>query len=123
MEAQLRCQCGQTLVVSQGAAGAKVSCRCGRSVAVPSLRELRRRAAAESAVPSPELVVKPMPGKDEASSNSAAWLAIASLCHMADTARWRCDLRRTFRLHSQRPLADPKLGQHRPGSSRHGPPI
>jgi hypothetical protein len=44
MEYQLKCVCGQTLPVSAGAAGTRLLCSCGRTVEVPSLRELRRQS-------------------------------------------------------------------------------
>jgi hypothetical protein len=42
MEYRVTCGCGKALAVSEGAAGSAVACPCGRSVEVPSLRELRR---------------------------------------------------------------------------------
>jgi hypothetical protein len=63
VEFGVTCECGQTGTVSQGAAGTSVSCPCGRTVPVPSLRELQRLAGVERAQPSPELVVEVMLAK------------------------------------------------------------
>src|SRR5215510_10378131 len=52
----LDCECGIQIPVGEGMAGASVTCRCGRRIAVPSLAELRRRPpgpedAAQAAAP------------------------------------------------------------------------
>src|SRR5262245_12422632 len=44
MDFQVRCECGGYVVVCEGAAGARMECPCGRTVAVPSLAELREQA-------------------------------------------------------------------------------
>jgi len=44
MNFQLPCECGQRVVISEGMAGTSVRCACGRTVAVPSLGEIRRLA-------------------------------------------------------------------------------
>jgi hypothetical protein len=46
MQVPIPCDCGESLLVSEGSAGQKVLCRCGRTVTIPSLRELRRLAGA-----------------------------------------------------------------------------
>lgn len=43
-EFQVRCECGGSVAVSEGAAGTRVECPCGRMVAVPSLACLREEA-------------------------------------------------------------------------------
>jgi hypothetical protein len=58
VEYQLGCECGADVTVEETAAGTTVPCRCGRRVAVPSLRELRRRAGMPGAGLSPDLVVE-----------------------------------------------------------------
>jgi hypothetical protein len=40
----VRCECGAELSVPSSAAGGQLPCHCGRSVQVPRLSELRRRA-------------------------------------------------------------------------------
>jgi hypothetical protein len=37
----VRCECGAPTSVSEGSAGAKIPCACGRTIAVPSLHQLR----------------------------------------------------------------------------------
>jgi hypothetical protein len=44
MEYELDCECGNTIRVRETAAGAREQCPCGRTLVVPSLHELRRRA-------------------------------------------------------------------------------
>ena len=43
-EIPLPCECGQHILVTEGMAGASVRCPCGRTIAVPSLGEIRRLA-------------------------------------------------------------------------------
>jgi hypothetical protein len=40
----LPCECGRQVALTEGAAGARVQCACGRTLRVPSLSELRRQA-------------------------------------------------------------------------------
>ena len=47
----LPCTCGQQLRVAPAQAGGQVSCACGRSVAVPTLRGLRELKPAPEAAP------------------------------------------------------------------------
>jgi hypothetical protein len=42
MDYRVICGCGKSLAVSAGSAGMRLPCPCGRTVEVPSLRELRR---------------------------------------------------------------------------------
>jgi hypothetical protein len=42
---RLKCECGNCVIVPEGAAGASLACTCGRRVPVPELTELRQRAA------------------------------------------------------------------------------
>jgi hypothetical protein len=44
MEYSLRCSCGNSLTVSEGAAGTDAKCKCGQVVPVPSFAELRTQA-------------------------------------------------------------------------------
>lgn len=46
---ELTCECGQKLTVSAGQAGSQVVCECGKTVEVPTIRELRKFAAPEAA--------------------------------------------------------------------------
>src|SRR5439155_16595889 len=41
MEYRVTCGCGRAVAVGERAAGARAACPCGRTVDVPSLRELR----------------------------------------------------------------------------------
>jgi hypothetical protein len=67
MSFPLQCACGKQVIASEGMAGAAITCVCGRQLAVPSLGELRRRAAGfdlEAAAPAPGLFpdeVRPVP--------------------------------------------------------------
>jgi hypothetical protein len=58
MQYELHCECGETLHVRETAAGAKEQCRCGRTLVVPSLHELRRSAGLPALGLSPEKVVE-----------------------------------------------------------------
>src|SRR5437763_1512337 len=49
MEFRVTCECGKEHPVTAGGAGSKLACPCGRTVAVPSLGELRRRGLAPDA--------------------------------------------------------------------------
>lgn len=44
MPLQLACECGQHVVITEGMAGTKVRCACGRTLMAPSLGEIRRLA-------------------------------------------------------------------------------
>lgn len=44
MDFSIACQCGAQIVVSEGSAGARMNCNCGRLVEVPSLAKLRSGA-------------------------------------------------------------------------------
>src|SRR5947209_20168062 len=52
------CECGNPVSVMEGDAGSTVTCRCGRAVSVPSLRELRRQSGAPETRPSPEMAIE-----------------------------------------------------------------
>jgi hypothetical protein len=58
MQFQLPCDCGASVTVSEGEAGTRTICKCGRTVAVPSLGQLRRQAGVRVAGPSPELALE-----------------------------------------------------------------
>ncbi len=60
MDYSLRCACGKTLPVTEGLAGAKVSCDCGRELTVPSSLELRTQSGLPAVPPNPLLVVEGM---------------------------------------------------------------
>jgi hypothetical protein len=57
MEYRLPCPCGEDVPVPESAAGTSVLCHCGRSVTVPSLRELRRQWGVEEPEFSVEMAV------------------------------------------------------------------
>src|SRR5262245_157445 len=60
MEFPLRCDCGKELVATDGMAGMRIACACGREVRVPSLGEMRRQGpghrADEVSLPEAETV-------------------------------------------------------------------
>ena len=58
MPYQLACECGNSVQVEETAAGATTACLCGRSVVVPSLRELRRLAGVAQPSVSPVLEIE-----------------------------------------------------------------
>jgi predicted nucleic acid-binding Zn ribbon protein len=58
MQFQVACECGVNLSVGEGAAGAKLRCDCGRTIAVPALDELRRRAGLPERKVAPDMVVE-----------------------------------------------------------------
>src|SRR5262245_13542895 len=60
MEFHLRCECGEYVPVSEGAAGARVECPCGRTIVVPSLAELRKKAGLPTPRASAPLVIDHM---------------------------------------------------------------
>jgi hypothetical protein len=58
MDFEVCCECGEFVVVSEGAAGASLKCACGRRLVVPSLDELRAQAGLPPTLPSPELAIE-----------------------------------------------------------------
>jgi hypothetical protein len=58
MQYELDCECGNKILVRETAAGAKEQYQCGRTLVVPSLHELRRRAGLPVPELSPEKVVE-----------------------------------------------------------------
>jgi hypothetical protein len=58
MKISIPCECGESVAVTEGDAGGRLTCRCGRTVAVPSLRELRRQSGMPQKEPEPDLVVE-----------------------------------------------------------------
>jgi hypothetical protein len=71
MQLHVPCECGEDVPVTEGEAGSRTTCRCGRTVVVPSLRELRRQAGVPGDGLAPELVIealllaKKLPEEDE----------------------------------------------------------
>lgn len=57
MKYRVDCGCGKEIAVGAGQAGSTVACACGRTVEVPSLRELRV-AAGQPATRTPELILQ-----------------------------------------------------------------
>jgi hypothetical protein len=57
MHYRISCECGDAITVSEGFAGTKVSCRCGRTIVVPSLRDLRRQTGQQQPTLAPEAEV------------------------------------------------------------------
>ena len=53
MEFLIACECGQSITVSEGKAGSRVQCSCGRLTPVPSLSALRSQGVVKS---EPEVV-------------------------------------------------------------------
>jgi hypothetical protein len=58
MQFQVPCECGVTLTVGEGAAGARLRCDCGRTVVVPALDKLRREAGFPEQRIAPEMAVE-----------------------------------------------------------------
>ena len=58
MQYELDCECGDCVTVEETTAGTTALCRCGRTVEIPSLRELRRRAGLAEPAVSPELAIE-----------------------------------------------------------------
>lgn len=58
MQYRIYCECGESVTVAETAAGTSAPCRCGRTVVIPSLRELRRLAGVPESSPSPEMAVE-----------------------------------------------------------------
>jgi hypothetical protein len=65
MNFDVRCECGGCVRVSEGAAGARIQCDCGRTVVVPSLDELRKLAGLPPPEPNPVLVIEDMLARGE----------------------------------------------------------
>jgi tetratricopeptide (TPR) repeat protein len=49
MHIHLHCECGKQFSVTEAAAGASLTCDCGRTIKVPSLNTLRQQSGAEAA--------------------------------------------------------------------------
>jgi hypothetical protein len=57
------CGCGKSLAVSAGSAGSRLPCPCGRTIEVPSLRELRRQHG-EAVIVNPVLEIEHLAAAD-----------------------------------------------------------
>jgi hypothetical protein len=57
MDFRIDCQCGGHIMVSEGSAGATLTCACGRPLGVPSLPALRVAAGLTPEVLGPEQIV------------------------------------------------------------------
>jgi hypothetical protein len=58
MRFDVHCACGIRHTVSEGAAGAQLTCSCGQTVAVPSLDRLRESVGLGPTRPNPEMVIE-----------------------------------------------------------------
>jgi hypothetical protein len=58
MNFDLDCECGQSVTVSEAAAEGTALCICGRSIAVPPLKEMRLQAGLPAYNLSPEMVIE-----------------------------------------------------------------
>lgn len=58
MNFNLPCSCGNEVVVTEGSAGAIVTCSCGRKIDVPGLKELRQQQGLTPYDASPELLLE-----------------------------------------------------------------
>jgi hypothetical protein len=58
MDFRIDCQCGSHIIVSEGSAGATLTCSCGRPLSVPSLSVLRVAAGLPPFDYSPEQVIE-----------------------------------------------------------------
>ena len=57
MDYDLSCECGHSVTVTEAAAGREIDCACGRTIKVPSFRELRERAGLQANNVSPALMI------------------------------------------------------------------
>ena len=70
MNFEIACECGKSLVVTEGMAGTSTTCSCGRVVPVPSFGDLRKQA----------LLVEPVePGPRRTWARQAALWVLGSL--------------------------------------------
>jgi hypothetical protein len=58
MQLHVPCECGEDVPVTEGEAGSRTTCRCGRTLVVPSLRELRRQAGVPGDGLAPDVVIE-----------------------------------------------------------------
>src|SRR5262245_19062087 len=58
MDFRINCPCGSHVMVTEGAADGTRQCSCGRTLAVPSLKELRLQAGLPAYNISPELMIE-----------------------------------------------------------------
>src|SRR5712692_6981458 len=65
MDFHLSCECGESVTVTEAAAGREIDCDCGRTIKVPSFRELRERAGLPGTNVSPALIISNMLAKGE----------------------------------------------------------
>jgi hypothetical protein len=61
MDYGLKCECGNELRVSEGAAGVAFPCSCGRTIVVPELTQLRQFAASGQIRSLPTASAEPSP--------------------------------------------------------------
>ena len=96
MEFRVDCGCGDHIMVSEGAAGARFDCACGRAIHVPSLSELRTRAGLPTNAVSPEFVIEhllasgqmPMgPECIECGANPCPTILVTTECERATIVR------------------------------------
>ena len=60
MNFEVKCACGKVATVTEGSANAVIMCSCGKSIEVPSLRQLRQQAGLSAFAIAPELVLESM---------------------------------------------------------------
>jgi hypothetical protein len=88
MDCHATCECGKQLSVTMGQAGSKIGCQCGRTVEVPSLRELRRQESPDGIDANAVLVIRhllangelPPPGCSRCSSDHCSTATVVAKC-------------------------------------------
>jgi hypothetical protein len=58
MDFRINYDCGKSVTVTEGAAGARMLCPCGRTITVPSVKDLRLQAGLPPYNISPELMIE-----------------------------------------------------------------
>ena len=58
----LPCECGQTLPIGISQAGQELTCSCGRSITIPSMRAIRQLQPVKAATKAPEKTWNPVKG-------------------------------------------------------------
>jgi hypothetical protein len=84
MEVPLRCVCGESVVATEGMAGSTLTCRCGRTLQVPSLGEMKDWVGAGSLAAERSIVrdsVEPLerPPVAVVYGLTVAWICLAGL--------------------------------------------
>jgi hypothetical protein len=71
MDFRIDCACGRSLTVTEGSAGAILTCDCGQPIRIPRLKDLRLQAGLAAYDPSPELVIEQYLARQDVPSHGA----------------------------------------------------